>query len=89
MDLDFMLRELRDELERIDEAMRALEKIASIKRRRGRPPKWLTAFKGERTLPAVQRDDQPALEVQQRSRKIERKEPGKEGDQVSGKKQHA
>ena len=43
MDLHRMIAELRDERQRIDEAIAALERLSAGKsRRRGRPPGWLT-----------------------------------------------
>lgn len=45
MDLTRTLLELRQEKERIDEAIACLERLAASQapRRRGRPPKWLAA----------------------------------------------
>ena len=36
-----ILAELRDEISRIDEAIKSLERLAQTRTRRGRPPKWL------------------------------------------------
>ena len=43
MDVTKMLAELREERERLDEAILALERLAQGRgRRRGRPPAWLS-----------------------------------------------
>jgi hypothetical protein len=42
-DLDKAIAELREEFERIQEALAALERLAAGgRKRRGRPPKWLS-----------------------------------------------
>ena len=43
MDAEKILRELRAELEVIDQAIAAMERLAKThgRKRRGRPPKWL------------------------------------------------
>jgi hypothetical protein len=47
MDLHRMVAELREERQRIDEAIAALERLsAGTARRRGRPPGWLTGELG-------------------------------------------
>jgi hypothetical protein len=44
MDIEGMLKELRQERAQIEEAILALERMAhSSGKRRGRPPKWLSA----------------------------------------------
>ena len=42
-----MLQELRDERDRIDEAIAAIQRLALAngQKRRGRPPKWITKMK--------------------------------------------
>ena len=46
MELDKIIRDLHEERRQLDEAIRALEKLAAGSLpRRGRPPKWLTALK--------------------------------------------
>lgn len=40
-DLDKAIAELREEFERIQDALAALERLAAGGKRRGRPPKWL------------------------------------------------
>ena len=46
MDINKMLAELREERERVDQAIIVLERIASGRSRgRGRPPKWMTLVK--------------------------------------------
>jgi hypothetical protein len=48
MDILKMLCDLRDEREQIDEAIIALERLAAgSKKRRGRPPAWMTSVKDE------------------------------------------
>jgi hypothetical protein len=47
MDVHSMLEELHEELQRLDEAIAVLQRIASGQSpRRGRPPKWMTAESG-------------------------------------------
>jgi hypothetical protein len=48
MDLIKMIRELRDERDRIDEAVKSIERLAAKQsgKRRGRPPKWLREARG-------------------------------------------
>ena len=46
MDITKMLADLREERERIEQAILVLEQIASGRSRgRGRPPKWMTQLK--------------------------------------------
>ena len=46
MDITKMLADLREERERIEQAILVLERIASGRSRgRGRPPKWMTQVK--------------------------------------------
>ena len=40
IDLEKILRELRDERERLERAIQVMEEMASGTKRRGRPPKW-------------------------------------------------
>ncbi|MBV9301425.1 MAG: hypothetical protein JOY62_18960 [Acidobacteriaceae bacterium] len=40
MDLLKIIAELQAERQRIDEAIQALERLAAINHRRGRPPRW-------------------------------------------------
>ncbi len=44
MDLQRTIAELREEYERVRDALAALERLAEGKRR-GRPPKWLTKMR--------------------------------------------
>lgn len=45
MDLNRMIAELRDEKQRLDEAIEALERLSmGTAKRRGRPPKWIKAL---------------------------------------------
>ena len=43
MDIKKVIRELHEELARIDEAIETLERLETGVPRRGRPPGWLTA----------------------------------------------
>ena len=53
MNLIKILAELRREREQIDEAIMSLERlVAGSGRRRGRPPKWLKAYKHAGRPPA-------------------------------------
>jgi hypothetical protein len=53
MDITQIIAELRSEREQIDEAIVALERLArGSGKRRGRPPKWMTADKNEAPQPA-------------------------------------
>jgi len=46
MDIAKILAELRQERERVEEAIMTLERLATGRgRRRGRPPAWMTAIK--------------------------------------------
>jgi hypothetical protein len=46
MDLEAILKQLRDEREQLEEAILALERMeVGRSRGRGRPPKWLAAVK--------------------------------------------
>jgi hypothetical protein len=46
MDITKMLAELREEREGVEQAILVLERIAAGRRkRRGRPPKWMTGMK--------------------------------------------
>jgi len=46
MEIEKMLKELREEREALETAIIALERIAAGRgKRRGRPPAWLTAVK--------------------------------------------
>lgn len=49
MDANAILKELREERERIEEAILALERLAAAKgqKRRGRPPGWLKRAQSE------------------------------------------
>lgn len=48
MDLHQILADLREERDRLDEAIMALEKIIRKQSpRRGRPPKWLAAMRSD------------------------------------------
>lgn len=43
-----MIAELRDEKNRLDEAIEALERLSmGTAKRRGRPPKWMKALTGD------------------------------------------
>jgi hypothetical protein len=44
MNINKILKELRSEREEIDRAVIALERVGG--KRRGRPPKWMTALEG-------------------------------------------
>jgi hypothetical protein len=44
MDVNRIIAELRGELTQMNEAIMALERIAYSRKRRGRPPAWLTAI---------------------------------------------
>lgn len=46
MDIKKVIRELHEELARIDEAIETLEMLRSGSPRRGRPPSWLTLVGG-------------------------------------------
>jgi hypothetical protein len=43
MDIEKTIRELHEELKRIDEAILTLERLQEGSPRRGRPPRWLDA----------------------------------------------
>ena len=43
MDVNRIIAELRGELTQMNELIMALERIAYTRKRRGRPPAWLTA----------------------------------------------
>jgi hypothetical protein len=50
MDLEAILRDLRQQRDQLDEAILAIERLASGQSRgRGRPPKWLAAQKAQQT----------------------------------------
>ena len=47
MDIHSILTELRSEKERLEEAILTIERLAvgSVRKRRGRPPKWMASAK--------------------------------------------
>lgn len=54
MDLNEILRQLREQRDHVDESIAALERIAAgMGPRRGRPPKWLAAATASREAPAA------------------------------------
>lgn len=54
MDVNAILKELRQEREQLEEAILALERMmASSGKRRGRPPAWLQAMKASESGPAA------------------------------------
>ena len=61
MDLHRMIIELRDERQRMDEAISALERLSAGKaRRRGRPPGWLTSELGRETPESEEGEPPPS-----------------------------
>jgi len=50
MDLEKILTELRQQRQRVEAAILALEQVAGL-RRRGRPPKWLAEITKQRSGP--------------------------------------
>lgn len=59
MDIQQVLAELRQELERINEAIASLERLQRGVPRRGRPPRWLTLVAKSGALAANQRGIEP------------------------------
>lgn len=56
-----MIAELREERQRIDEAVAALERLSAGKnRRRGRPPGWLTGELGRESSESEESDPPPS-----------------------------
>ena len=57
MDVERVIRELREDLERIDQAIAAMERLAKTvdTKRRGRPPKWLAEARKASTRTKKQR----------------------------------
>ena len=57
MDFSRVLDELRSERQKLDEAILVMERLAAGSRgkRRGRPPKWVSALTAERSGPAKKR----------------------------------
>jgi hypothetical protein len=51
-DLDKTIADLREEFERIRDALWALERLATAGKRRGRPPKWLARVRPPVETPA-------------------------------------
>jgi hypothetical protein len=60
MDFNRIISELRGELTRMNEAIMALERIAYSRKRRGRPPAWLTAV--------TKASEEPDVEPKRRGR---------------------
>jgi len=64
MDIEAVLKQLRDEHTRIQEAIASLERLgASGVRRRGRPPKWLQEAKHRDEAPAPKRRGRPRKNI--------------------------
>ncbi len=60
MDINAILKELRDEREQLEEAILALERMTiSSGKRRGRPPAWLQAMRATETAAAPKRRGRP------------------------------
>jgi hypothetical protein len=56
MDFNAMLSQLKNELELLNSAIFAIERLAgSSGKRRGRPPKWMSEAKGEEAEPEAAR----------------------------------
>ena len=68
MDVDGMLKELRDQRDGIDMAIAALERLqAGAPRRRGRPPLWLSQRRQESdTTTITPIDGEPGVAVKKR-----------------------
>ena len=61
MDVTKILAELREERERIEEAIMSLERLARGRgRRRGRPPSWLQEIRKKGRPPAAKKTAAPA-----------------------------
>lgn len=67
MDIDKIIEALHFERQSIDQAITALEHVGGRKRR-GRPPKWLSQVLSERRSPA-ERKKRP-IETAQRTREL-------------------
>jgi hypothetical protein len=56
MDVNKMIAELRAERELLEQGILALERIArGTGKRRGRPPKWMSAARANESIPAAKR----------------------------------
>jgi hypothetical protein len=56
MDVNKMIAELRAEREHIEHAILAFERLArGTGKRRGRPPKWMSAAKAKESIPAAKK----------------------------------
>ncbi|HWQ53346.1 MAG TPA: hypothetical protein VN442_06660 [Bryobacteraceae bacterium] len=60
MDIKNVIRELHEELARIDETIQTLEMLRTGSPRRGRPPNWLTLVDGATRTPAKKLKRKPA-----------------------------
>ena len=51
MDIEAMLKELRERRDALDEVIVVLERLQTGQKRRGRPPKWMTHAKDDAKEP--------------------------------------
>ena len=74
MDVVAIIAELRQQRERIEEAIMALERMAGGQgKRRGRPPKWMTPTgSDEKTVAATQRRARTAAQRKAQSDRMKR-----------------